>query len=484
MKRKKIIPVLFILIVFVAFAILAGCGPGEKPDDSKSKPDGDKSKAEVSNGEQNGDEDPYAHLTIFDFEDKTVTFTLPYPVDRERGINETQDRRADRLEDMEELYNVTIEFTEIGGSEYFESVVTQILGGENPGDFMNVRSQEYLAWLSADIMRSLNNDGILDFKDASKFNSSALQAFTANDKVMAIPDTPEIMGVVYFNKRMFEEEGLESPYDLIAKDEWTFAKFEELARKLTKDTTADGNIDQWGIGGYDEAAIAVNMICNNDASIIKIEDGKPVYQLNTPNAIEALNFFFKWFNEDQIAYLFPDGASWDHAITAFQDGKIAMVYGHDWFRGSFAEMEDDYGVVVPPRGPKGVGYKSDAWKFTGTMIPINSVYETDQLLALWDGIFGSTLYPEEDEWDQVRISYETSGTLRDKESIETFVNIRKDNLQEFNGMELFNLMYLAPAETQIYPDIFRNISRGKAVSQAVEEKEEAINTYIQEMFGN
>ena len=49
---------------------------------------------------------------------------------------------------------------------------------------------------------------------------------------------------------MLDEANLENPQDLYDRGEWTWEKFREYCRILTKDTDGDNNIDQWGYSGW------------------------------------------------------------------------------------------------------------------------------------------------------------------------------------------------------------------------------------------
>ena len=47
---------------------------------------------------------------------------------------------------------------------------------------------------------------------------------------------------MYFNKRIFDELGLDYPYNLVLNDNWTFDAFSKLVKQGTKDLNGDGLI--------------------------------------------------------------------------------------------------------------------------------------------------------------------------------------------------------------------------------------------------
>lgn len=81
--------------------------------------------------------------------------------------------------------------------------------------------------------------------------------------------------MVAFNKRLLEEAGLESPYELIEKDEWNFAKLQEYAKALTK-TDANGVTTQYGFSAYDPyGTLATTFVNANNAGIVEEVMEKP-----------------------------------------------------------------------------------------------------------------------------------------------------------------------------------------------------------------
>lgn len=93
---------------------------------------------------------------------------------------------------------------------------------------------------------------------------------------------PDVNSMVAFNKRLLEEAGLESPYEMIEKDEWNFAKLQEYAKALTK-TDANGVTTQYGFSAYDPyGTLATTFVNANNAGIVEEVDGKATFALVPP----------------------------------------------------------------------------------------------------------------------------------------------------------------------------------------------------------
>ncbi len=66
--------------------------------------------------------------------------------------------------------------------------------------------------------------------------------------------------VMFFNKDMIGQYGLESPYDLVKENKWTIDKVGEMSYSITNDKNGDGKMttedDQWGISIASNAPIS------------------------------------------------------------------------------------------------------------------------------------------------------------------------------------------------------------------------------------
>ena len=69
-----------------------------------------------------------------------------------------------------------------------------------------------------------------------------------------------------FNLDMIREANLENPQDLWDRGEWTWDKFEEYLKVLTKDTNGDGQIDVYGMSGWWTDTLR-NLLMSNGAQI-------------------------------------------------------------------------------------------------------------------------------------------------------------------------------------------------------------------------
>ena len=132
---------------------------------------------------------------------------------------------------------------------------------------------------------------------------------------------PYILGVstnpivVYYNKTMIENNGLEDPNDVYNRGDWTWDTFKQYAKDLTVDKDNDGNIDVWGVTSYYYPAF-INT--NEGEFAVTTDDGNIDIRWDMPETIEALEFLRngwvveKWYRPA-------------HGTADWVDGNLAMV---------------------------------------------------------------------------------------------------------------------------------------------------------------
>ena len=119
--------------------------------------------------------------------------------------------------------------------------------------------------------------------------------------------------IVFFNKDMVDELNLENPYDLVANNQWTLDKFDEMARAATRDTDTNGtwdDADNYGISYYDGSEL-ISFWSSSDQYVgKKNEDGKLEIVLNTEKAVDILELIADW-SKDHVTQISVSGNGLD-----------------------------------------------------------------------------------------------------------------------------------------------------------------------------
>ena len=174
---------------------------------------------------------------------------------------------------------------------------------------------------------------------------------TANVTQLAIgsfAQQPDIEGIVW-NKTKFEQLGLPNLYELVENGEWTWEKFKEIAIAATRDVDGDGETDLWGYSPYASPwgfPRATNWLATNGADVTAVdESGRVVFALDSPAALEALNFY----QELQLLGVVYTGQP---GYQAIQNDLVVMAICRPWTFYIIEQFEDDLGYVPLPIGPR------------------------------------------------------------------------------------------------------------------------------------
>ncbi len=320
------------------------------------------------------------------------------------NIGNAEDAAGEATEEyrlwLEETYNFTI---------YNLSATTW---ADSPTDFTNIattgteqnyvwvlRAGAYLAPFKADLFYDLSSLDCLDLED-DKWNDIVASLLTKDGKVYGMrAEKAEPRKGVFFNKRLLQEAGVdpESIYDMQADGTWTWAAFEELLAKLNRDTDNDGIIDKHAMMSFSSHLLPAALVSNNAGFVQVDENGKYYNAAETENFLEAMNWVMDLVDKYEMAA--PEGAEWNYFESAFKNGEVAIQVHEDYFAGSLGDMEDDFGFVFFPKGPKAETYK---WSPTDNIYVIPANYDADRA---WKIAFAFDLYTdptpgygETDDW--------------------------------------------------------------------------------------
>ncbi len=283
------------------------------------------------------------HPDEVDFGGETVTFV---GITDPRENFEEEGDFPGRLEEAKEVFNIG-EFAheDPGDEDVLEVAYSRMMAGDAGYDFWDV-----------DFWPAVADDVILDvsqFLPEEFFEAMPPQARqTAQYKTFGGQKFMFHIGnrwlgntrLLFWNKDLFEREGLPDLYELYENDEWTWEEFREIAVEATRDTSGDDDIDQWGLDKPQHG----DFVISNAGNLNKERDGRIEFALTDDEALDALQFMYELNVEEEVIY----EMGWDMG-EAFAEGNIAMAPHELWKGpwGAIPEMEDEYGIVPFPKGP-------------------------------------------------------------------------------------------------------------------------------------
>jgi ABC-type glycerol-3-phosphate transport system substrate-binding protein len=163
-------------------------------------------------------------------------------------------------------------------------------------------------------------------------------------------------GGLWYNKALLKKENIVDPAELVKKNEWTWDKFLEMCKKLTKDTNGDGKTDQWG---YYDIYLFVNAIITNGGALIdKSNANKPKFNLDTEPNKRAIQWAYDLVKTYKVV---PKVGTTDdmEMFGLFYNNKVAFFtylaeYGPLCVNKGM--NADDLGYTFFPKGPDAKDY--------------------------------------------------------------------------------------------------------------------------------
>jgi multiple sugar transport system substrate-binding protein len=263
--------------------------------------------------------------------------------DSGEGLNPHQEIIA-RFE--EENPDILIQLEAVAGRDYYTRLFTQIAAGDAP-DIMQIGEGAVYRFVSRGAFLNLEDFVKGDYPlDTSIYLPGVLDPGQLDGEQWVMPKDFTPLGV-YYNKKIFDEYGVAYP-----EDGWTWDEFLETAKALTKDTDDDGNTDIWGVQltanwttGFEYWIYAAG------GSLIS-EDGQTVIgYMDSPQAIEAVQFYADMYNVHKVSPPPADFSLWAGGNADFENGQAAMrLFGRWPQAGLLTNPEVDLGVVGVPVG--------------------------------------------------------------------------------------------------------------------------------------
>jgi ABC-type glycerol-3-phosphate transport system substrate-binding protein len=340
--------------------------------------------------------------------------------------SESQEKTLEWRKRIQQEFGFTMEEKNIASwNEMPQVAATSIMAGRPAASVFVVQADWAMSLQKQNLLAPVSDSKVITWSEKNKIvdvNQMINKLFTFKGKTYAFQFGygGSLHGqVIFFNKRLFKEAGLSEnlPYDLQKSGKWTWDEFLKICKSLTRDTNNDGRMDTYAMTADLSTEILDIFVAGNNAEYVTRNNaGKLVNATNTTAFIEALQFAIR-LQREGVMMPKPEGAAWDWYKPMFNDGRVAMRMEQEYVRQDIANMKDDWGMVLPPKGPKAKDYVV----FTDeNVMVIPSTFKKDQVDAIlfavqaWnapvDARWQTGLYPV---FRDIRVVDETMATIRD-----------------------------------------------------------------------
>jgi ABC-type glycerol-3-phosphate transport system substrate-binding protein len=245
-----------------------------------------------------------------------------------------------RFNDSQE--QITIQMEIMPWDVFFQKLLPSLSSGTGP-DIAAMDTAQVPQYAVKKALKPLDDYYTQPGTEADKLVPAAVEGATFEGVKYSVPMNFTTL-LLYWNKDMFKEAGLDPE-----QPPANWQQFADYAKKLTKDTNGDGKPEQYGLAIADHATIAMWPILfwQGGGGVVS-EDGKTA-TLGDPATIEAANYWVELVRNDKIA---PIGLGGADADKLFQSKKAAMEIVGPWMTTGFKDAGIDFGLAMPPAGPK------------------------------------------------------------------------------------------------------------------------------------
>ncbi|WP_409304266.1 ABC transporter substrate-binding protein [Peribacillus sp. SCS-155] len=228
-------------------------------------------------------------------------------------------------------YNVNLQI--VPQTDYYKTIDLAFSGQKNAPDLMIAHTDQLVNYAEKNLLKDLTDTIEETGVKEEDYSETAWQAGSIDGKQYSIPLDIHPL-ILYYNKDMFKDAGLDPEKPPTNRDEFVAA-----AKKLT-----DSSKNQYGFVVptlWPNQFIYPTVFFQNGGELLK--DGNPNY--NSPEGVEALTFLRDLIEKEKVS---PANVQQDGEVTLFLQGKNAMQLNGPWMMEQWDKAGINYGVAEVP----------------------------------------------------------------------------------------------------------------------------------------
>jgi hypothetical protein len=363
MSKKALI--LIFAVFFMLGAMLScqtGGGPEAGSDGGAAKGDGTDNKTVP---EATGRGDIADNLPEFDLGGRDFNIlchemlTVEFVAEEENGdiVNDALYKRNLRVSDR---FNVKINMLQIPGSwadkdSFMNTVRKSAQAGDSKYDLIAGVTSYIPNLIPENIFLNINTVKNLDFARPWWGEELIKELSVGNRLYLVTGDVAlsmwDCIFVFYFNKQLTQDNSLPDLYDLVKNKQWTYDKFVELSKTVSKDLDGDGAFTKDDMFGFvTTTGTVVNAFPGSFDLKITYKDGDniPHPRLDTEKWTDAAAKLIDLHYNFPSSLTLADGSDQEIIVPMFQENRALFFPQTLSFSRDFRAMETDFGILPFP----------------------------------------------------------------------------------------------------------------------------------------
>ncbi|MGI6195751.1 MAG: ABC transporter substrate-binding protein [Eubacteriales bacterium] len=260
-----------------------------------------------------------------------------------------------RNKEVEERYGITITVSESSDSNYETDALNSILAGDDAYDLIFAHSRA--AFVYAIQGAAVNYNDIKSIHlDKPWWTQDITDSCNINGKLYVLDGDISSAGLgatmcLFFNKRIFDENGYDYPYESVKEGDWTFDEFAYYAKKGGSDLNGDGvmdpEVDQYGFRA-EEWESPMNILYTGGQKIYnKNDEGELELTLYSTKTVEIYDEYFSLLNNEScIIFNRTNGYK---GSKMFSEGRAMFTDTELRHAQTLRNMDDDFGILPYPK---------------------------------------------------------------------------------------------------------------------------------------
>ena len=255
---------------------------------------------------------------------------------------------------VESLLNVKITAIESSDSKAADAL-NVILAGDDQYDIILPHSRTAFNYAVQDALVNYNEVGTLNL-DAEWWSQDIVDSANINNHLYVLDGDVQTHRLeygfaMYFNKRIFDELGLDYPYQMALDGEWTFDEFARLVKLGSKDLNGDGLInqqhDQFGYATTEWHGPIEVLYTGGQRIYSKDARGLPKLTINSAKTVDIYSKFFDLCDTEAVFLQLENVRMPDKDL--FTDGRAMFADRGLSSAKSMRSMADDFGILPWPK---------------------------------------------------------------------------------------------------------------------------------------